>query len=186
MNPDTLARLLAIARGETPPLEPAGRNERKELTPEAPAITPLRRLRPENDERQSTILTAGAPAEQAPPDDEAAIEERRGRAADRVPRVYLDAWARLNHQKPEGVSESEWRGALDDGGQFLDAWGSKAAEAGWTPGELFDAKAGLVWRLAGERIEAIGADRVPLCNGRTLAALPTALPIGMRPLILSA
>ena len=57
--------------------------------------------------------------------DEAAIEERAGLAADRVPPVYLDAWARLNHQKPEGVSEAEWRRALDDGGRFLDAWGNE-------------------------------------------------------------
>jgi hypothetical protein len=30
---------------------------------------------------------------------------------------------------------------------------SKAAKEGWTSGELFDVKAGLVWRLVGERVE---------------------------------
>ena len=44
------------------------------------------------------------------------------------PPVYLDGWARLSHQKPFEVSEAEWRLALDDGGRFLDAWGSEAAE----------------------------------------------------------
>ena len=97
-----------------------------------------------------------------------AIEERAGLAADRVPFVYLDAWARLNCQKPASVSETEWRLALDDGGRFLDAWGGEAAEAGWTPGELFDVTAGLVWRLAGERVEAIGADHVRLSDGRMI------------------
>jgi hypothetical protein len=92
----------------------------------------------------------------------AEIEERAGLAADRVPPVYLDAWARLNYQKPFNVSEAAWRLALDDGGCFLDAWGSEAAEAGWTPGQLFDVTAGLVWRLAGERVEAIGGHHAKL------------------------
>ncbi len=97
------------------------------------------------------------------------IEERAGLAADRVPAAYLDAWARLNHQRPFDVSEAQWRLALDDGGRFLDAWGSEAAETGWTPGELFDVTAGLVWRLAGDQVDAIGADHVRLSDGRTIA-----------------
>jgi hypothetical protein len=61
-------------------------------------------------------------ADPTPPDDDAAaLEERAGLAADRVPPVYLDAWARLNCQKPASVSQAEWRLALDDGGRFLDA-----------------------------------------------------------------
>ena len=65
-------------------------------------------------------------------DDETTIEERAG-LADSVPLVYLAAWARLNHQKPEGVTEKAWRLALDDGGLFLDAWGGQAVELGWRP-----------------------------------------------------
>ena len=42
----------------------------------------------------------------------AEIEERAGLAADRVPAVYLDAWARLNHQMPANVDGSQWRIAL--------------------------------------------------------------------------
>ena len=83
-----------------------------------------------------------------------AIEERVALAAGRVPPVFLDAWARLNCQKPFAVSEAEWRLALDDGGRFLDAWGCDAAEMGWTPGELFDVMSGLVWRLNGQRAKA--------------------------------
>jgi hypothetical protein len=100
--------------------------------------------------------------------DRTAIEERAGLAADSVPAVYLDAWSRLNHQRRLGVSEAEWRLALDDGGRFLDAWGSEAAELGWTPGELFDVRAGLVWRLVGQHVEAIGADHLRLSGGRTI------------------
>jgi len=99
----------------------------------------------------------------------AEIDEWAGLAADRMAPVYLDAWARLNCQKPASVSEAEWRLALDDGGRFLDAWGNEAAEAEWTPGELFDVTAGLIWRVAGERVEAIGAEHVRLGDGRTIA-----------------
>jgi hypothetical protein len=34
------------------------------------------------------------------------------------------------------------------------------ADLRWSPGELFDVKAGLLWQLGGERVEAIGAHRV--------------------------
>jgi hypothetical protein len=71
-------------------------------------------------------------------------------------------------RQPLGVSEAEWRLALEDGGRFLDAWGSEAAHMRWTPGELFDVTAGLVWRLAGQHAEAIGADHVRLSDGRTI------------------
>ena len=96
-----------------------------------------------------------------------AIEERAALAADRVPSVYLDGWSRLNHQKPFSVSEGAWRQALDDGGHFLDRWGRDAAARHWTPGELFDVTAGLVWRLAGSSVEALGPHRARLSDGRT-------------------
>ena len=95
-----------------------------------------------------------------------AIEERAGLAADRVPAVYLDAWARLNCQKPFNVTEADWWRALDDGGRFLDAWGETAAALGWTSGDLFDVSKGLVWQLAGRRVEAIELGRVFISNRR--------------------
>ena len=101
------------------------------------------------------------------PIDPAAIEERAALAADRVPSVYLDGWSRLNHQKPEGVSEGAWRQALGDGGRFLDTWGRETAACHWTPGELFDVRAGLVWRLAGASVEALGPHHARLSDGRT-------------------
>ena len=128
--------------------------------------------------RQLTELTEGAsvgfvsdPGRHVSFDDgasQAAIEERAGLAADCVPPVYLDAWARLNCQKPFAVSEAEWRLALDDGGRFLDAWGCDAAEMGWTPGELFDVKRGLAWELAGRRVVALGPGYVRLDDGDRL------------------
>jgi hypothetical protein len=106
-------------------------------------------------------------------DDEADIDERAGLAADRVPPPYLDAWARLNHGKPARASDDEWRLALDDGGRFLDSWGSEAVELRWTTGELFNASAGLVWRLGGACIEALGPDHALLSDGRIVRRLET-------------
>ena len=97
-----------------------------------------------------------------------AIEERAGLAADSVPAVYLDAWARLNCQRPEGVTEADWVRALEDGGRLLDGFGHEAAEVGWTTVELFDVRRGLVWRLNGEPVAAVGTQGVRLRNGLTL------------------
>jgi hypothetical protein len=90
------------------------------------------------------------------------IEERAGLAADSVPAVYLEAWARLNCQRPQGVTEADWLRALDDGGRFLD--GLRAAEIGWRPGELFDVGRS----LRGERVLAIGTHGARLSNGLVL------------------
>ena len=101
--------------------------------------------------------------------DPVAVEERAALAADSVPACYLDAWALLNHQTPASVPEAKGRLALDDGGRFLDAWGAQAAKLGWRSDELFGIRAGLVWRLAGERVEAIGRNGVRLSDGRAFA-----------------
>ncbi len=71
------------------------------------------------------------------------------------------------------MSEFQWRHALNDGGRFLDEWGREAAELRWRPGELFDVTAGLVWRLAGQRVVYIGADRVHLRDGRVILRMET-------------
>jgi hypothetical protein len=118
------------------------------------------------------LLGARAADEPSPDGVEAEIEERAGLASDRVPSPYLDAWARLCHQKPAGVSEAEWRQALDDGGRFLDAFGRRAAAIGWTSPELFDVTAGLVWRLNGEHVEAIAADHARLSDGQSRCRNP--------------
>jgi hypothetical protein len=70
---------------------------------------------------------------------------------------YLDGWARLQCRRPAGVPEEVWRQAINDGGRFLDRWGSRANELGWTPGDLFDVpcdgkEGGLVWELAGKAV----------------------------------
>jgi hypothetical protein len=114
------------------------------------------------------LLGARAADKPSPDGVEAEIEERAGLASDRLPSPYLDAWARLSHQKPAGVSEAEWRQALDDGGRFLDAFGQKAALLDWTPRELFDVSAGVIWRLAGKRVLGVGTYRVLLHGGEGL------------------
>jgi hypothetical protein len=125
--------------------------------------------------KRSHVASVAAPLERTAGNDRLrdAIEERAGLAADRVPPAYLDAWARLNHQKPSSVSEAEWRLALDDGGRFLGACGADAAAMRWTAGELFDVPrdgrpGGLVWQLKGERVGTLGEDRARLTHGRMI------------------
>ena len=102
-----------------------------------------------------------------------AVEERAAACADVVPAPYLDAWARLNHQKPMRVSDLEWRRALDDGGRFFDAWGALAADLQWTTAELLDLpgegrKGGLIWQLRGSNLEVLGADLLRTSDGRKI------------------
>jgi hypothetical protein len=107
----------------------------------------------------------------APPDpDEAELEEREGMAIGGVPEPYLDAWARLQCQKPPRVSDAEWRQAIDDAGRFLDQRGSLAVEFRWSAGDLFDVPrdngtCGLVWFLKGERVRGLGPEHAVLWGG---------------------
>ncbi len=170
MKAETLARLRSIARREyTAVSDGYGVTNTSAVTPKNPEVTPVTPVTPENDKRGNrTAEVCAANLLASEKEDADAVEERAGLAADRVPFVYLDAWARMNCQKPASVSETEWRRALDDSGQFLDAWGNEAAKMGWTPGELFNVTAGLVWRLAGERVEAIANERARLSEGRAI------------------
>jgi hypothetical protein len=91
-------------------------------------------------------------------------------AADSVPEPYLDAWARLQVQKPMRVSDAEWRQAIDDAGRFLDRLGSFAVELQWTAGGVFDVPhdgkpGGLVWFLKGEFVRSLGPEHAVLGNG---------------------
>jgi hypothetical protein len=63
---------------------------------------------------------------------------------------------------------TDWRRALQGGGRILDVFGHETAKLGWRPGELFDVRSGLIWRLSGERVLAVGGDGVRLRNGLTL------------------
>jgi hypothetical protein len=90
------------------------------------------------------------------------LDERKGVASDSVPERYLDAWARLQCQRPEGIPEPQWRQAINDAGRFLDQWGKLAVEFGWSAGNLFDVprdgRMGLVWWLLGRTVTALGPE----------------------------
>jgi hypothetical protein len=106
--------------------------------------------------------------------EKAEVEERAALAADSVPTNYLDAWARLQCQRPPSIAESDWQRAIDDAGRFLDAWGANAATMQWTTAELFGVSrksrpGGLFWQLKGERVTALDKDRAQLADGRTIS-----------------
>ena len=167
MRADIAARLRRAMIGEAKntPVTALRRNRAEKVTPQTPMVTPVTPVTCQKTWFGKDVRNGQSEA------DEAAIMERAGLCADSVPAIYLDAWARLNHQKPFRVSDEEWRQALDDGGRFLDRWGSEAALWGWTAGELFDVPrdgqaGGLIWSLAGERVEAFGPEYARTEGGR--------------------
>ena len=131
-------------------------------------LRPLRPLRAKTGkeekvegERVAAVLDAVAEA----------IEERKALLS--CPETYRDAFARLNHQKPFAVTSKAWERAVNDAGLFFDAWGKEVANFGWTAGDLLDVPragcgGGLIWNLAGERVEALGADHARLGDGRVI------------------
>jgi hypothetical protein len=131
----------------------------------------LRPLRVKNDKVPNGKIRGVAGDVAAPPEpDEAQLEERKGMAMRGVPEPYLDAFARLQCQKPVRVSDANWRQAIDDAGKFLDAWKSLALELQWTAGELFDCPSdgksgGLVWFQKGECVRGLGPEHAVLRDG---------------------
>ncbi len=99
------------------------------------------------------------------------LEERKAMVMDSVPEPYLDAWARIQCQKPVRVSDDDWRQAVDDAGRFLDQWGSLAVEFQWAPADLFDVPrdgrpGGLVWFLEGETVRSLGPEHAVTTSDR--------------------
>jgi hypothetical protein len=169
MRADLAARLRRTMRGEvvaeTGVTGVAGVAERTGLRPKPPELRQLRRLRLKNaSEGRNAKEGVSSPVTAPLANDLDAIEERAALAADCVPACYLEAWARLQCQKPASVSEAEWRRALDDGGRFLDAWGEDAAALGWMPGDLFD--------VTGDSSGGWSASVSRRC-GRTMRGSPT-------------
>jgi hypothetical protein len=55
-----------------------------------------------------------------------------------APLEWAKALARLHGSKaPDGMTQRRWQQVLDDGGRFLDEWGKRAHELGWTAADLF-------------------------------------------------
>jgi hypothetical protein len=172
MRADLAARLRRVMRGEIDPKTGvtgvAGVTGPLRLRQKPHELRQLRPLRVKNDDWGKSDFGG---VFDLPESDRDAIEERAALCAGSVPAIYLDAWARLNCQKPLRVSDAEWFRAVNDGGLFLDCWGSEAALWGWSAGDLFDIphdgqRGGLIWFIAGERIEAFGPEHARLSDER--------------------
>jgi hypothetical protein len=178
MSPEVAARLRHILPGETIPKNGvagvAGVAALARYAQKPQELRQLRPLRAENTKlaNDETVGVTEGVAVTCEPE----IEERAALAADSVPSLYLDAWARLQGQRPAHMSEDRWQRALKDAGLFLDAWGAQAVELGWAPSELFDPPAGLVWFIEGDRVNAFGEQNVRTDGGRTFGRRAKARP----------
>ncbi|WP_036258180.1 hypothetical protein [Methylocapsa aurea] len=127
-------------------------------------------------EHKAAIVTLLRQAESPTPELGAAALEERAAAADGVPEPYRDAWARLQIQKPIGVSDQEWRQAIAAAGLFLDQWGSLAVQFEWSPGDLFDVPrdgetGGVIWFCHGEEVRSLGPEHAVTASGRVFDRL---------------
>jgi hypothetical protein len=165
MRHELFARLEKIIKGESISkngvADVAGVAVVARYASKSPELRQLRPLRVENS--NAGKAASGGVVERSQTDKDTILEERAGMAADSVPEVYLHAWAQLNCRRPAKVTEAAWRQALDDGGRFLDTWGSVAAEWQWSVGEIFDvpragSAGGLIWKIAGRAVEAFGPE----------------------------
>lgn len=175
MRAELLSGLLAVARG--------GTSQKPAVTPVTPVtalsgyrlktaeLQALHALQVKNSRLENGVFQPVTEPETDPHESVLdAIEERNALCVG-LPAVYLDAWARLNHLRPMGVSEVEWHRAVDDAGRFLDAWAADAAEWNWSVGDLFDLpgedrRGGLFWFIAGKQVEAFAPDHARLSDGR--------------------
>ncbi len=73
-----------------------------------------------------------------------------------VPTAYAEAWAVFQIRKPPDASAGDWYRAVDDAGQFLNAWAAFAVDFGWLPDDGF---------CRGERVRAVGPDNAITASG---------------------
>lgn len=94
-----------------------------------------------------------------------------------VPAEYAEEFARLQQWCPTGVPEARWRLFLNDGGVFLDRWGSEAVSLGWKVGDLFGLdpavplarydRMGLVWLLKAARVVSLSSTIAAISSGHS-------------------
>mgnify|MGYP001766319579 CR=1 FL=1 len=118
-------------------------------------VATIATLRGESAPNVATVASAPGNSSTLPDPERAAILEVDGG----VPAVFAEAFASLMATCPDGVPEGQWWQAIDDAGRFLDAWGDRAADLGWTGPDLFERVArgahGLVWELGGRNVIAL-------------------------------
>jgi hypothetical protein len=78
----------------------------------------------------------------------------------------LRGFALLQIERPDGVTLSQWRRAVDDAGRFLDTFGDQAAGLGWGTDDVFSPDDGLAWTIRGARVVALTRSTVTLLDGR--------------------
>ncbi len=93
-----------------------------------------------------------------------------------VPADWAEGFAQLEaSQIPSWVDAIAWQAMIDAAGRFIDAWGAKAAAAGWTAAELFGLdkaapmrrpdRRGAAFFLVDARVIDVTADAITIRKG---------------------
>jgi len=86
-----------------------------------------------------------------------------------VPRDWADGFARLaTAAPPAGFSTETWRAVVDDGAHFLDDWGRKASQLGWSALDVFGVS------IQASRMRSEMAGLLPFIGGGTVVAISSA------------
>lgn len=155
MRAELRNHLLAVARGDlsckTGVTHVTGVTASSGYVPKPLQLRELRELRAKNDKSENELKNGVTQPITTTLED--AVSERVAIIEDdgSIPEVFRNAWARLNCDRPAGVSENCWWNAITAGGLLLDDWGERAAALGWQSADLFGLGIGLVWQLADRR-----------------------------------
>jgi hypothetical protein len=176
---DAIARVLELfrqtsRRGVTGVTHVTGR----QVTPKSPMVTPVTPVTHRNVGPSSGYVTKNRSAVFDAYD----VNERSAIAIydGGIPKVYAEAFARLQIAQPIGVPHHQWLQAIDDAGRFLDQWGEEAERLNWSSENIFKTPAvptaippsdvcavGLCWLLEGADVAALNAATASLGDGRS-------------------
>jgi hypothetical protein len=171
MRADVLARLGAIARGETLPPFGGTRGTGGTLSsvpPQKPSSFHAFHLFHLENNQKGTAQIGGGTAGGTPfLADGLEVTERAAIAIElgRVPPAYAYQWAIYQTRKPRHIPETDWFRAVNDAGRFLDEWAALALEFGWQPTDIFGPN-GLASFCVGEGVRALGPDNAITMSGR--------------------
>ena len=75
---------------------------------------------------------------------------------EQIPAAFKIPWARFQSTSWPDIDLNRRDELIADAGLFLDAWAKDADGSDWSASDLFDRPSGLIWRLKGRKVAALG------------------------------